>query len=202
MKGPRRSYIAPFAALAALVVAAAVGCHSDMYDQPKLEPLEPSSFFDDGRSARPLEPGVVSREEPTTEGPLETGRDANGPLTTLPLPLTQALVERGRERFTIYCAPCHGRIGDGDGMIVLRGFRRPPSFHTDKVRGLPVGQLYNVITQGFGTMPPYRKQIPRDDRWAITAYVRALQLSRFAPADELTDAEREQLSGISKGTSE
>jgi len=169
------------------------GCHSDMYDQPKHEPLEASTFFDDGRSARPLEPGVVAREEPATVGPRETGRDANRLLTALPMELTESLLNRGAERYSVYCTPCHGRAGDGDGMIVLRGFRIPPSFHTDRLRGAPVGQIFEAMTQGFGVMPPYRKQIPTDDRWAIAAYVRALQLSRYAPAEELTPAELEKL---------
>jgi mono/diheme cytochrome c family protein len=164
-----------------------------MYDQPKHEPLEASSFFDDGRSARPLEPGVIAREDPPTVGPRQTGRDGARLLTALPMDLTETLINRGAERFTIYCTPCHGRTGDGDGMIVLRGFRSPPSFHTDRLRGVPVGQIYEVATQGLGVMPPFRKQISSDDRWAIAAYVRALQLSRYAPAGELLPAELEKL---------
>jgi mono/diheme cytochrome c family protein len=184
-----------FGSLAACFAAAllSAGCHSDMYDQPKHEPLEATSFFDDGRSARPLEPGVIAREEPATIGPRETGRAGNDLVTKLPMDLTEDLLSRGAERFTIYCTPCHGRTGEGDGMIVLRGYRRPPSFHTDRLRGLPIGHIFEVQTQGFGVMPPYRKQIPADDRWAIAAYVRALQLSRHAPADELTSEEQKQL---------
>ena len=182
-------------AAACLGIAALLltGCHSDMYDQPKHEPLEASKFFDDGRSARPLEPGVIAREEPAVVGPRETGREGNQLVARLPMNLTETLLAHGAERYKVYCTPCHGRTGEGDGMIVLRGYRKPPSFHTDRLRGVPIGHIFEVETQGFGVMPPHRKQIPVDDRWAIAAYVRALQLSRYAPAEELTPGELAKL---------
>jgi hypothetical protein len=185
-----------FKALAVNLCAAALllsGCHTDMYDQPKHEPLEASSVFDDGRSARPYEPGVIAREEPASIGPRETGREGGRLVTKLPMNLTETLLTRGAERYTVYCTPCHGRTGEGDGMIVLRGYRKPPSFHIDRLRGVPIGHIFEVETQGFGVMPPHRKQIPIDDRWAIAAYVRALQLSRYAPVEVLTPEERDAL---------
>ena len=172
--------------IVALSAAAAFGCHSDMYDQPKYEPLEGSPFFEDGRSARPYEPNVVPRGRPVVDGPRETGREGSGFVTEIPLSVDAKLLARGQERFTIYCTPCHGRLGDGDGMIVRRGFLKPPSFHTDRLRGLPVGHYFDVMTQGFGAMASYRKQISTDDRWAISAYIRALQLSRYAAPEDMT----------------
>lgn len=174
-------------ALAAVVTCAAGGCHSDMYDQPKVEPLEANEFFDDGRSARPLVSGVVPRD------PVGAKPAAAATGTANPLPVNQTLLERGMQRYMIYCTPCHGRIGDGDGMIVRRGFRQPPTLHSDRLRGLPDRHFYDVITEGFGVMPSYRKQIPSDDRWAITAYIRALQLSRHASPEVLTAEERGKL---------
>ncbi|MGC3967468.1 MAG: cytochrome c [Pirellulales bacterium] len=179
--------------LTAVVATVAVGCHSDMYDQPKIEPLEPNEFFADGRSARPLPTGAVPRT-PTSTRPLPR---ASG--TGFPLVVNQALLERGMQRYMIYCTPCHGRTGDGDGMIVLRGYRRPPTLHSDRMRGLPDQHFYDVMTEGFGVMPSYRKQVPSDDRWAITAYIRALQLSRHAPSSALTDEERKQLAAPEGG---
>ena len=109
------------------------------------------------------------------------------------MPLDDRLIKRGQQRFNIYCSVCHGQTGEGNGMVVQRGFRQPPTFHSDRLRGMPVGYFYDVITQGFGAMPSYRKQVPVADRWAIVAYVRALQLSRYAPAADLTDAEQAKL---------
>jgi mono/diheme cytochrome c family protein len=151
-----------------------------MADQPRHEPLTPSSFFEDGRSARPRIPGTVARGEladdslqvPSTE-------------TAFPLPVTEELFERGQRSFDIHCSVCHGLAGDGDGMIPRRGFPRPPSFHSDHLRSVPVGHLYDVISNGMGTMPRYGPQIPPRDRWAIIAYIRALQFSQHAAANDL-----------------
>lgn len=178
----------------AIVAALALGCHRDMYDQPRHDPLEESEFFADGRSARPLVPGTVYRGQPDSQSVLVTGRQDGRFVEELPVRLNKQLLERGRERFDIYCSVCHGRTGEGNGMVVLRGFRRPPSYHSDRLRGVPVGYLYDVVTHGFGAMPAYDHQIPLDDRWAIVAYVRALQFSQFAKAEELSPPLREKLS--------
>ena len=177
--------------LGALLLAA---CQQQMADQPRYQPLQKSTFFRDERSARPLPPGTVARGE-LREGALYTGK-ANGALVeALPLPLTLALLERGQERFDIFCSPCHGRVGTGDGMIVQRGYRRPPSYHIDRLRQAPIGHFFDVVTNGFGAMPSYAAQVPPEDRWAIAAYIRALQLSQEAPLADLPPAERQRLLG-------
>jgi mono/diheme cytochrome c family protein len=149
-----------------------------MHDQPRFKPLQKSDFFADGRSARPLPPNTIARGHLADDQPRFTGVVNARFVDTLPVPLTRDLVARGRERFDIFCSPCHGRLGDGNGMVALRGFRAPPSLLTDRVRRLPVGYIFAVITNGFGGMPDYAEQIAADDRWAIVTYVRALQLSR------------------------
>lgn len=179
---------APLVALAALA-----GCHRDMYDQPRLEPLEKNAFFDDGRASRPLVPGVVVYGAPPADSVLVTGR-VNGELTDeLPMELDAALLKRGEQRFNIFCGNCHGLSGDGDGMIVLRGYRKPPTYHSDRLRGMPIGHFYDVATNGFGVMPSYASQISIEDRWAISAYIRALQLSQYARLDDVSEAERQKL---------
>jgi len=192
---PRKSDVSVFtAALSCAAALALAGCHEDMYNQPRYEPLERSDFFDDERSARPLVPGTIPYgAEPATDVK-HTGRDASGELTTeLPLPLNAALLERGRERFNIFCAVCHGRAGDGNGMIVQRGYRQPPTYHSDRLRGVPIGHFFDVMTSGFGAMPSYALQVPIEDRWAIAAYIRALQLSQYATVDDVPANLRAQL---------
>jgi mono/diheme cytochrome c family protein len=182
-------------AAAVLVFAAAtIACRQDMHDQPKFIPLRPSTFFADGRSARPLVDGTVARGQLNDDAAFYTGKGPDGkPLDTFPFPVTKEIVERGQERFNIYCAPCHDRLGTGDGMIVRRGFRRPPSYHIDRLRGVPNGYLYDVIAKGFGAMPDYAAQIEPADRWAIVAYVRALQLSQHATVNDVPPQALEQL---------
>ncbi|MBL9165249.1 MAG: cytochrome c [Planctomycetaceae bacterium] len=180
---------------AALALLALVGCHRDMYDQPRLEPLEKNAFFDDGRSSRPLVEGVVEHGAISPDSVILTGK-VNGQLTDeLPpeFKLDAVLLKRGEQRFNIFCSNCHGRSGDGDGMIVLRGYRKPPTYHSERLRGTPIGHFFDVATNGFGVMPSYASQIPVDDRWAIAAYIRALQLTQYAKVDDLSDAERQQL---------
>jgi len=167
-------------ALAAAFLIFAAGCRQDMARQPKQRPLSPASFFEDGRSQRPLIEGTVYRGQLEEEA-LAEAKDSD----VFPLPVTGELLERGRERFGIFCSPCHGLQGDGNGMVAVRGFRHPPSYHIDRLRQAPAGYFYDVITNGFGVMPEYAAQIPPRDRWAIIAYVRALQLSRNAPAAKL-----------------
>jgi mono/diheme cytochrome c family protein len=174
----------------ALVLTA---CRQDMHDAPYLSPLEFSDFFTDGRGSRPLPEGTVARGQLHEDIAFETGRVNNQPLNTFPFPVTKEVVTRGQERFNIYCSPCHDRLGNGLGMIVRRGYRRPPSFHIDRLRQVPVGHIYDVITNGFGAMPDYATQIAPRDRWAIVAYVKALQLSQQAPAADVPPEGKKQL---------
>jgi mono/diheme cytochrome c family protein len=167
-----------------------------MHDQPKYVPLRESTFFSDARSARPVIEGTVARGQLRDDPLLYTGKVNNADATTFPFPIDDKVMARGRERFDIYCAPCHSRTGLGDGMIVRRGYRHPPSLHLDRLREAPVGHFFDVITNGFGAMPDYAAQIKVEDRWAIVAYVRALQLSAHAtvadvPADRRADLDRE-----------
>ena len=156
-----------------------------MHDAPRYEAYEKSDFFGDGRSMRPQVADTVARGQLREDAALYTGKNGTALVTANPLPVTSALVHRGRQRFDIYCAPCHGRAGRGDGIVVRRGYRAPSSFHVDRLRSQPDGYFYDVITNGFATMPDYAAQIPVQDRWAIVAYVRALQLSQHAPLARL-----------------
>lgn len=172
------------AALLALALTAA-GCRQDMHDQPKYTSYRASEFFADERSARPTVEGTVARGQLNEDELLFTGRVGGQPATTFPFAVDEALMKRGRERYDIFCSPCHGLTGEGDGMVVQRGYRRPPSFHIDRLRQAPHGHLYDVIANGFGAMPDYAAQIAVRDRWAIAAYMRALQLSQNAAVAEL-----------------
>jgi mono/diheme cytochrome c family protein len=170
-----------------------LGCRQQMADQPRYQPLAKSTFFDDGRSARDLVPGTVAQGYLRAEEPFYTGKSEGQLATALPVPLTQALLERGQERFNIYCAPCHDRTGGGRGMIVQRGYRQPPSYHVDRLREAPIGHFFEVITKGFGAMPDYAEQVRPADRWAIAAYIRALQLSQNATLADVPPEMRQQL---------
>jgi hypothetical protein len=173
----------------------ALGCRQKMADQPRYDPLEPSAFFEDGLSARELVPGTIARGRLRDDAHLHEGLVNGVPAKTFPFPVTLDSLRRGRERFDIYCSPCHSRTGNGDGMIVRRGFSRPPSFHTQRLRDLPPGHFFRVITRGFGAMPDYRYQVEPHDRWAIIAYIRTLQLSQNAPLAALPPKERSRLEG-------
>ncbi len=165
---------------AVLFLALAVSCRQDMHDQPKLQPLEASAFFADGRASRPQVSGTVARGELDLDDHLHRGL-VNGELaTTFPFEIDQERMLRGQERFDIFCSSCHGRTGTGEGMIVQRGLKQPPSYHIDRLREAPPGYFFDVITNGFGAMYDLSDRIPVEDRWAIVAYVRALQLSRNA----------------------
>jgi mono/diheme cytochrome c family protein len=182
-------------ALCVFVVSVAVsfGCRQDMHDQPKYKPYRGSDFFGDGRSARPLPEGTVARGQLREDAHLYTGR-VNGQLAaTFPFPITEAVLARGRERYGIFCSPCHGLAGYGDGMVVARGFRRAANYHVDRLRAERPGYFYDVITNGFGAMPSYAPQIPVEDRWAIVAYVRALQLSQHATLQDVPPEKRGEL---------
>ena len=164
---------------------ALAGCRLDMHLDPKFKPLDRSDFYPDMRSSRQLVDGTVARGQLRADYYFYSGMLApNRPGDQLPYPVTREMLERGRERFNIYCTPCHSRLGDGNGMIVQRGYRRPPSFLSDKVLQAPIGHYFDVMTNGFGAMPDYAAQVPPSDRWAIAAYIRVLQLSQHAtPAD-------------------
>jgi len=171
---------------------AAAGCHTDMWRQPKTDPLDASNFYADGQSARPLVPGTVPRGFLREDSAFFTGASNGKWVDTIPVPITKELLKRGQERFTIYCTPCHGQLGDGQGMIAKRGFtlRRPVgNYQTDRLRKMPVGHFYDVITNGYGAMYSYASRVEPPDRWAIVAYIRALQLSQHATADEAAAAE-------------
>jgi hypothetical protein len=171
------------------------GCTSEglehgMENQPKANPMTWSDFFPDGRSARPRVAGTVARGQLKEDALLYTGKMNGKDSEIFPFPVTREVLERGRDRFDIYCAVCHGRTGYGDGIIVKRGFPHPPSYHTDDVRKMPVGHYFDVITNGFGAMYSYGDRIPAEDRWAIAAYVRALQLSQHAVLADVPEAEQ------------
>lgn len=179
-------------ALATLGLAAAlVGC-TDMKDQSRYEPLEASSFYADGQSARPLVEGTVARGQLRDDDRFHRGLGPDGKFVEdFPLPVTAELLARGRERFDIFCSPCHDRTGAGNGMIVRRGYKRPPSFHEARLRQVAPGYVFDVMSNGFGQMASYAAQVPVRDRWAITAYIRALQLSQYSPASNVpTDVRR------------
>ena len=163
--------------LAILVLA---GCRQDMHDQPRFKPLAMSDFYTDLRSARPPVEGTVARGQLHEDSYFFTGKIGSNPGDYLPFPATREVLERGQQRFNIYCAPCHSRIGDGNGMIVQRGFKQPPSYHIERLEKAPLGYFFDVMTNGFGAMPSYAGQIPERDRWCIVAYIRALQLSQHA----------------------
>src|SRR5215831_10000305 len=169
--------LAPIGLLAGLALA---GCRQDMHDQPRFKPLARSDFYTDLRSARPPVEGTVARGQLHEDSYFYTGKVGNNPGDYMPFPVTEEVLAYGRERFDIYCAPCHSRLGDGNGMIVQRGFRTPPSYHTDRLRKAPLGYFFDVMANGFGAMPDYASQISPDDRWRIVAYLRALQLSQDA----------------------
>ena len=183
------------AAIAVFALLLSSGCYQKMGQQPKYDPLEPSAFFADGMSARPRIPGTVARGELAGDPYFETGKINGQPGDGFPMAVTAEVMNRGENRFNVYCAQCHGRLGDGNGMIPARGFRRPPSFQTETLLAARPGHFFDVITNGFGAMPPYRTMIPAEDRWAIVAYIRALQLSQSATINDVPPAHRAQLSG-------
>jgi len=179
------------AACAAACLVCGAGCEylrQDMANQPKNRPLAPSSFFEDGRSERPLVENTVARGSLANDE-LFVPKDSNN----FPLPVSLELLQRGEERYKIFCSPCHGLQGDGNGMVALRGMKQPPTYHQDRLRQAPNGYFYDNITNGFGQMLGYSAQIPPRDRWAIIVYIRALQLSRNAKAADLPAELREKL---------
>jgi mono/diheme cytochrome c family protein len=171
----------------------ALACRLDMHDQPKYIPLRESTFFNDHRSARPLVAGTVAQGQLREDALMYTGKVNGTDATLFPFPVDAAVMARGRERFDIFCSPCHGRTGQGDGMVVQRGFRPPPTFHQDRLREEPVGHFFDVITNGFGVMPDYASQIKVADRWAIISYIRALQVAEHASVSDVPANRRSDL---------
>jgi mono/diheme cytochrome c family protein len=168
-------------------------CGTQMREQPKHRTFDPSSFFEDGASARSLPANTVARGQLQLDTHFYVGMVDGAPAEEFPFPVTDVVLARGQQRYTIYCAPCHGVVGYGQGIIVQRGFTPPRSFHEERLRIAPPGYFFNVITNGFGTMYGYASRIRPEDRWAIIAYIRALQLSQNATLDDLPPEVRQQL---------
>ncbi|MDB6017100.1 MAG: ABC-type Fe3+ transport system protein [Pedosphaera sp.] len=171
------------------------GCRREMYHQPRSDPLASSTLFANGAASRPLVPGTVARGHLDADEQFYTGKKGTNLIENIPIKVTRQVLERGRERYDIYCSVCHGRTGAGNGMIPQRGFPPPPSYHIDRLRQAPAGYYYDVITHGYGIMYSYAERVEPADRWAITAYIRALQLSHNASLADLTPSERAQLEG-------
>ncbi len=183
------------AALLSAVLIGSAGCElrQAMYDQEKYEPLEASAFFADGMSFRPQVDGTVARGQLMLDEHFYQGKVQGQLAATLPVKVDRQLLERGRERYDIFCAPCHDKTGAGNGMIVQRGLKQPPTFHQQRLREVPVGHFYDVITNGFGVMYSYAARIPVADRWAIVAYIKVLQLSQNLEFDQLPAEDQRQL---------
>lgn len=183
----RRTYIA----LVCLV--AMVGCRQDMHDQDKYQAYERNDFFDDQRASRPLLPGTIARGHLEEDSAFHRGEAEGRLVANIPVAVDRAMLERGRERYDIFCSPCHDRVGTGQGMIVQRGYKVPTSFHDERLRQAADGYIFQAITNGFGIMPAYAAQIPAHDRWAIVGYIRALQLSQAAPIGDLFASDLQSL---------
>jgi mono/diheme cytochrome c family protein len=187
-----------FAMVATTVLLA--GCRQDMHDAPRYEAFEASATFADGRASRTSPAGTVARGWLRQDEALYTGKVAGQAVEQFPFAITAADLRRGQERFNIYCTPCHGRLGDGNGMVVQRGLRQAASFHQDRLRQERVGYFYDVITNGFGAMPDYATQVPVRDRWLIVAYLRTLQLSQHAAVDDVPADRRAELDATPETT--
>jgi len=168
-------------------------CRQDMQNEPRYKPLAASEFFADGRSARPMVEGTVARGHLRIDEARYTGKLDGEDVDQFPIPIAKADIERGQSRFNVYCTPCHGRLGDGNGMVVLRGFRQPPSYYSERLVNAPVGHFFDVISNGYGAMPSYASRVQSDDRWRIVAYIRALQLSESASLNDVPADQRQNL---------
>ena len=182
-----------FIAGAALACVGLTACRDDMHNQPRYKPLAASAFFSDGRSARPQVDGTIARGHLKIDEARYTGKIAGEDITEFPIPITKADIERGQNRFNIYCTPCHGRLGDGNGLVVLRGFRQPPSYYSQRLMNAPVGHFFDAVTNGYGAMPSYASRVQTDDRWRVIAYIRALQLSESANLNDVPADQRQNL---------
>jgi mono/diheme cytochrome c family protein len=177
-----------------VVIVASAGCRRDMFNQPSAKPLARSDAFQNNQMAsRPVVPNSVARGQLEDDSEFYTGKIGTNLVTTLPSPVTRELLERGQERYNIHCSPCHDRTGDGNGMIVQRGFPRPPSFHVDRLRQAPIGHFYDVITHGYGIMYSYAARVEAADRWAIAAYIRVLQTSQNGQVADVPEEDRTKL---------
>ena len=180
----------------AILLLLSAGCRRDMFQQPYSKPLKPSDFFQDNHMAsRPLVAHTVARGHLNADEPFYSGKIGTNLVEAFPIPITREVLDRGRERFDIYCSPCHGRTGDGNGMIVQRGFPAPPSYHIDRLEQAPVGHFFDVMTQGYGVMYPYAQRVTPADRWAIAAYIRVLQKSHHGTVAEVPAGQRRRLEG-------
>jgi mono/diheme cytochrome c family protein len=188
----------PFAILLLLGALTAAGCSPNMREQPRYKPLAYSALFADSRSARQPVDGTVARGQLRQDAQFFTGKVNGAPVAKMPVPVTPELLRRGQERFDIYCSPCHGRAGDGQGMVVQRGFQPPPSYHVERLVEAPDGHFFDVMTNGFGAMASYASRVAPADRWAITAYIRALQLSQAATIGDVPEGERDRLTKSAK----
>ena len=188
------------AVLIAAACLALAGCRQDMHDAPSYDPLQATNFFANGAASRPLVPNTVPRGQLRADEHLYTGKINGQVADEFPMPVTRQVLDRGQERFNVYCAPCHGRTGEGNGMIVQRGFRQPPSYHEERLRTAPVGYFFDVMTNGFGAMPDYRGQVTPDDRWRIVAHIRVLQQSHNTSVNDLTPADLDRVKAAAAGT--
>jgi len=179
-----------------LMLIASVGvtnCRQDMHDQPRFEPLEANAFFSDGRASRPLIKGTVARGRLRLDKHFYTGKIDGELVATFPFPITKDVLKRGRERYDIFCAPCHDKTGSGNGMIVQRGFRPPPSYHIARLRGVPIGHFFDVMTNGLGAMYDVSDRVQPRDRWAIAAYIRVLQRSQNVAIEDVPEEIQKEL---------
>ncbi len=178
-----------------MTALAITSCRQDMHDQPRYDPLEASSLFRDGRASRPLVEGTIARGQLRLDDHLYRGKAGGEDATTFPFEVTREVLERGRERYQIFCAPCHDRTGNGRGMVVQRGFRQPTSYHIERLRDAPPGYFFDVMTNGYGVMYSYASRVSPEDRWAIAAWIRVLQLSQNATLEDVPAPERAALEG-------
>ena len=186
------------AVIVLLATAGMVGCRNDMHNQPRYKPFAATAFFDDGRSERPTIADTVARGQLHIDQARYTGKENGKDIDYFPIQITRSDVQRGQERFNIFCSPCHGRLGDGHGMIVSRGLRQPPSYHDERLLNAPIGHFFDVMTNGYGAMYSYASRVPVDDRWRIASYIRALQMSQNPPANLAAQAAARR-SGTSAG---
>lgn len=167
------------------ILPCVTACRQDMHNQPRYKPFAETDFFGDRRSARPTLEDTVARGQLRIDQARFTGKQGGQNVSFFPIQISKADVLRGQDRFNIYCSPCHGRLGDGNGMIANRGFRHPPTYHSDRLRNMPIGHFFDVVTNGYGAMPSYASRVPVDDRWRIASYIRALQLSQNASRNDV-----------------
>jgi len=179
-----------------ILVLALSACRQDMHTQPRYKPLAGTEFFGDGRSARPEIEGTVARGRLRIDSARFTGKLDGQDVDSFPFAIGKEDLLRGQQRFNIYCTPCHSRLGDGNGMIVRRGFRQAASYHTERLIKAPIGHFFDVITNGFGAMPSYAARVEPDDRWRIAAYIRVLQLSENATIEDVPSDQRPALEAV------